>query len=132
MNKKQKDAIWGRDKSICQRCGIQLRKDFQQDAEVKYSDCIIRGGVVHHKNGDGWKYNADLDKIILLCGKCHREIHRIATQSENALIGLKSKRPSLNEIEEALKYVHFDYSVTQEEIIRAIELYECQSEEDAR
>lgn len=66
LNKKTKDKIWKRDKNICQRCNKQIDK--------RLNDSLF-GGVIHHIDSN--RKNNNLDNLILLCGKCHNEIHNV-------------------------------------------------------
>ena len=99
INNKVRDAIWKRDKNTCQRCGGELDRSFSHTDQW--------GGVVHHKNRDCW--NDDLDTLILLCGVCHTEIHRIATRVENVRLGRKSSMPTKEETEDMAKYINLNY-----------------------
>jgi 5-methylcytosine-specific restriction endonuclease McrA len=99
INNKVRDAIWKRDKNTCQRCGGKLDRSSMHTTPL--------GGTVHHKNRDCW--NDNLDTLILLCGKCHTEIHRIATRVENVRLGRKSSMPTQEEIKDMLKYINLEY-----------------------
>ena len=95
---KLKDYIWKRDNNTCQRCGTTINRALG-----------IYGGMIHHTKRDSWSCDQDIDTIILLCSKCHRQVHRIADRTEHSHRGYKTIRPTEEEIEDALKYVNFDY-----------------------
>ena len=113
IDKSQQDKIWARDGHICRRCGenidrrLNTKGAFFANSGIVITKGLPAMGVVHHINRI--RLNNDESNLILLCGKCHRVIHSIARRVENTGKGLKSKMPQKEEIDDALKYVNFDY-----------------------
>ena len=95
---KLKDYIWKRDNNICRRCGVSIDRALG-----------IHGGMIHHIKRDSWSCDQDINTIILLCSNCHRQVHRIADRTEHSHREYKVTRPADEEIEDALKYVNFEY-----------------------
>lgn len=114
INKSQQDNIWARDSYKCRRCGktidrrLNTKGAFFANGGITITKGLPAMGVVHHINRI--RLINDESNLIILCGKCHRKIHNIARRVENVRKGsLKSKRPSIEEIKDALMYVNFEY-----------------------
>jgi len=115
IDKSKQNLIWARDGSRCKRCGeyidrrLNTKGGFFANGGIVITKGLPAMGVVHHINRI--RLVNDESNLILLCGKCHRRIHAIARRVENVKKGLHSTMPSKEEIEDALKYVKFNYNV---------------------
>ena len=56
------NAVWKRDESYCQACGLHLQRP---------------GGHVHHltKRSQSKADRANVDNLVLLCATCHSDVH---------------------------------------------------------
>jgi 5-methylcytosine-specific restriction endonuclease McrA len=56
------NAVWKRDESYCQACGLRLKRP---------------GGHVHHltKRSQSKAQRADISNLVLLCPTCHSDVH---------------------------------------------------------
>jgi hypothetical protein len=83
---------------ICANCGdvmvlpIKKENELRQKIREKQGDrCFTCGKEnptqIHHRDSDP-KNNSE-DNLILLCGRCHKSIHRVKTSLKNATPKLK-------------------------------------------
>ncbi len=67
--KRARAALWSKQLGRCARCGGSLVRG---EAELHH---LVPKGLDEEKT-------LDLDNVVLLCGKCHREIHGHAREGE--------------------------------------------------